>query len=109
LHSFCFFVKFFTMESEKEEKKEKSQVFQVHCPVCNTVLWIDPVTNEVIKFEREKKKKGSLDELLLKEKKKKEEVDRRFEATTELERERFRKAQEKFKKALTEIDKENSS
>jgi uncharacterized Zn finger protein (UPF0148 family) len=87
--------------------KEKSQVFRVSCPVCRTVLWIDPVCREVVKSEKAKKKKGTLDELLVREKKRKSEFDRKFEATAELEREKKKKAQEKFEEVLTKIDPED--
>ncbi|MEA2006269.1 MAG: hypothetical protein U9O50_08460 [Acidobacteriota bacterium] len=86
----------------KEEKKNP-KVFQTHCPICNSLLWIDPVKQEVIKHEQVKKKKSSLDELLLEEKERKDKFDRKFEATAELEKEKLRKAEEKFKKALHKI------
>ena len=90
-----------------QKKKEKKQVFQVLCPICKSFLWIDPVTEEVIQFEEKAgKKKKSLEDLLLKEKKKKDEADRRFEATAELEKKRSEKAEDKFKKALSKLDKE---
>lgn len=88
--------------------KKKSEVFQLVCPCCGSLLWIDPVTQEVIQFEkRGKKKKGSLDDLLLKEKKKKDEFDRKFQATAELEKKKWQEAQEKFKKALSRLDKKD--
>jgi len=84
--------------------EKKSNVFRVSCPVCRCVLWVDAVSREVVKSEKSKKKKGSLDELLEKEKKRKSEFDRKFEATAELEREKKKKAQEKFSEVLTKID-----
>lgn len=84
--------------------KDNHRVFQVVCPCCQAFLWIDPVNKEVIKSEKTKKKKGSLDDLLLKEKKKKDEVDRRFTATAELAKERQQKAKEKFEKAFANLD-----
>jgi hypothetical protein len=82
-------------------------VFCLSCPVCRTVLWIDAVSQEVVKSEREQKKKGTLDELLEKEKKRKSEFDRKFEATAELERKKKKKAQEKFAEGFTKMDSEN--
>jgi len=61
------------------------------------------VSHKVVKSEKSQKEKGSLDELLEKEKKRKGEFDRKFEATAELEREKKKKAQEKFAEALTKI------
>lgn len=94
------------MTKQKEESTKSPQVFQVNCPCCHTLLWIDLGTSEVIKFEKAKKKRGSLDEMLIKEKKRKGEFDRKFEATAELQKERLKKAKEKFEKALIDVDKE---
>jgi len=84
--------------------KIEPHVFQVECSCCRTKLWIDPVSKDVLKSEKAKKKKGSLDDLLLKEKKKKEAVDRRFAATAELAKEKQKIAQEKFEKAFTNLE-----
>ena len=84
--------------------KNERHVFQVECSCCQAKLWIDPVTKDVLKFQKAKKKKGSLDDLLLKEKKKKEAVDRRFAATAELAKEKQKLAKEKFEKAFSELE-----
>ncbi len=84
--------------------EKKTSVIHVSCPVCRSVLWIDPVSQGVVKSEKAKKKKGSLDDLLEKEKKRKSEFDRKFEATAELEREKKKKAQEQFAKVFTKIE-----
>lgn len=66
------------------------------------------MTRQVIQSEKSgKKKKGSLHELLSKEKERRDGYDRKFEATAELERQKWKKTQEKFKKAFTELDKED--
>ena len=83
---------------------EKDDVFQVDCPGCNLVLWIHPQTQQVIKSERPKKKKGSLDDLLIKEKKKKEEADLRCTSTAELAKKKKQVAQEKFEKAFGKLE-----
>ena len=88
------------------ESKGKTSVFEVECPCCHARIWIDPKTEAVIKTEKGKAKRSSLDDLLLKEKKKKEETDRRFTATAELAEERKQKAREMFEKALTEAEQE---
>ena len=80
-----------TMEEEKRGSKEKVQVLEVECPYCHSSLWVDPVEKAVIKSERGKKKKGTLDELLMKEKKRRDGIDRKFEATAEMEKERLKK------------------
>ena len=90
---------------KKEKKKE--QVFQVVCPCCQSILWIDSVTKEVIQHEKKgAKRKESLEELLLKEKKRKGEFERKFEATAELEKKRRERAEEGFRKALVEAKEE---
>ena len=91
-----------------KKAKGKKQVFQIICPCCQSILWTDPVTQEVIQFERKgAKKKESLEELLQKEKKRKSEFERKFDATAELGKKRKKKAEEGFKKALTEFEKED--
>jgi hypothetical protein len=87
------------------EEKNKNLV-RVSCPGCSTILWVDPVTQAVVKSEKGRKKKGSLDELLLKEKKKKEAVDRRFETTAELEKKKRKAAEDQFAKAFSKLNKE---
>jgi hypothetical protein len=86
------------------EIREKTGVFQLTCPCCRAVLWVDGEIKEVIKSEKAKKKKGSLDDLLLKEKKRQEEFDRKFEATFELRQEKQLKANEEFRKALEKAE-----
>lgn len=97
LHGLFFFVKFLLMKSS-----DKKEVFAINCPICRAVLWIDPITQEVIKSEKGKRKKESLEELLVKEKKRKDKFGRKFEATAELEKEKMEKVKEKFEKALVE-------
>ena len=93
------------MLMKNKEKKEK--VFQVQCPCCSASLWIDPISQVVLKSEKAKKVKGSLDELLDKEKKRQDEFGRKFEATAELEKEKKKKAQQKFEKAFLNIDEDD--
>lgn len=88
-------------------KKEK-KVFRIQCPGCQKVLWIDPVTQQVIRSEKGKRKKGTLDDLLVQEKKKREGFERKFEATSEMQKARKEKAKEIFEKALTNIGKKDS-
>jgi hypothetical protein len=88
-------------------EKEKKPVFQVKCPCCESLLWVDPVAQEVVQLEKKGgKKKESLDELLLKEKKRKGEFERKFEATAELAMKKREKAEEGFKKAIIKAQKE---
>jgi hypothetical protein len=91
------------MKTEKEKK-----VFRIQCPGCQRVIWIDPITRQVIRSEKGQRKKGTLDDLLVKEKKKREGFERKFKATSEMQKERKEKAREIFEKALTNIDKEDT-
>lgn len=87
--------------------KEKDKVFQVTCPCCRAILWVDAQTQGVIKSEKGAKRKESLDDLLLKEQKKKAEFERKFEATAELQKKKLEKAKEKFEKAFGDFNKKD--
>lgn len=90
------------------ESRKKAGVFEVVCPCCRSVLWVDAVSREIVKTEKQAaRKKGSLDDLLKKEIKRRDEFERKFEATAELERRKKEKAEEAFEKALTNVDKED--
>jgi len=83
------------------DEKTTAGVFEVVCPCCHSVLWVDSVSREVVKTEKHAaKKKGSLDDLLEKEKRRRDEFERKFEATAELERQKKEKAREAFEKAM---------
>ncbi len=84
---------------------EKADLLEVKCPLCQGLLWIDLKTRSVVRSEKGKKQKGSLDDLLQIEKKRKREFSQKFKATAELEREKRKKAQEQFDRVLTDIDK----
>jgi Zn-finger nucleic acid-binding protein len=87
------------------EEKDESRVFSVVCPCCGATLWIDGGTKSVLRSEKAKKAKGSLDEFLVKEHKRQSEFDRKFDATFELRKEKQSKADELFKKALEKAEK----
>jgi len=90
------------------EADKKVAVFEIVCPCCRSVLWVDGITREIVKTEKHAaKKKGSLDDLLEHEKKRQDEFERKFEATAELERQKKEKAREAFDKALGNVDKED--
>ncbi len=90
------------------ETEKKAGVFEIVCPCCRSVLWVDAISREIVKAEKHAaKKKGSLDDLLEKERKRLDEFDRKFEATAELERQKKEKAKEAFEKALVDADKED--
>jgi hypothetical protein len=90
------------------EGKTEAGVFEVVCPCCQSVLWVDGISREIVKTERHAaKQKGSLDDLLEKEKKRRDDFERKFEATAELERQKKDKAKETFEKALRKVGKED--
>jgi Zn-finger nucleic acid-binding protein len=87
------------------EKKDEAHVFSAVCPCCGATLWIDGGTKSVLRSEKAKKAKGSLDDFLAKEHKRQSEFDRKFDATFELQKEKHTKADELFKKALEKAEK----
>jgi len=89
--------------------KGKTRVFEVACPDCKSKLWIDSVTREVIKSEKCRRQRGSLDDMLLKEKKRTSEFSHKFEATAELQKEKKKKAEEKFRAAFNTSASEKES
>lgn len=90
------------------EETKSAGIFQIICPCCQSILWVDGILRQVVKAEKgAAKKKGSLDELLEREKKRKEGFERKFEATAELERQKKEKAEEAFEKALQKAEKED--
>ena len=87
------------------EIKDEARVFSLTCPCCEATLWVDGETRAVLRSEKAKRKKGSLDDLLVKEHKRQSEFDRKFDATFELQKEKHSKADELFKKALEKAEK----
>jgi len=87
------------------ETKEEGHVFSLVCPCCGATLWVDGEARAVLRSEKAKRQKGSLDDLLVKEHKRQSEFDRKFDATFELQKEKHNKADEAFKKALEKADK----
>jgi len=83
---------------------DREKTFEVTCPCCQAILWVDALARSVIKSEKAARKKESLDDLLLKEKKKKEAFESKFEATAEIEKQKRQKAKEKFEKAFDKLD-----
>ena len=80
------------------------KVFEIVCPHCQTVIWVDGENRHVLRTEKAARKKESLDELLPKEKQKKDGMATKFEATAALEQEKLKKAREKFDKAFENKD-----
>ena len=84
--------------------KEGPLVFAVACPCCEATLWVDGGTRSVLRSEKPKRKKGSLDDLVVKEHKRQSEFDRKFDATFELQKEKHSKADDLFKQALEKAE-----
>ena len=87
------------------DKNDDSHVYPIVCPCCGATLWIDGETRAVLRSEKPKKQKGSLDDLLVKEHKRQGEFDRKFDASFELQKEKHSKADELFKQALEKAEK----
>jgi hypothetical protein len=87
------------------DPEDKTHVFPVVCPCCGATLWLDGPTRSILRSEKAKKAKGSLDDLLVKEHKRQSEFDRKFDATFELQREKHAQADDLFKKALEKAEK----
>lgn len=87
------------------DNKDESHVFSAVCPCCGATLWIDGQTRSVLRSEKGKKAKGSLDDMLVKEKERQNGFGRKFDATFELQKERHAKADELFHKALEKAEK----
>jgi uncharacterized Zn finger protein (UPF0148 family) len=81
--------------SESDDK-----VFEIACPHCGTVIWVDGENRGVLKSEKIARKKESFDDLLAREKKKIEGMATKFEATASLEKQKKDKAKEAFDKAF---------
>jgi hypothetical protein len=88
------------------ETKDEPGVFQVTCPCCGALLWVDGKSRAVMKSEKAKKAKGSLDDFLVKEKARTDQFGRKFDATFELQKEKQAKADELFQKALEKAGKD---
>jgi hypothetical protein len=88
------------------ETKDEPGVFQVTCPCCGALLWVDGKSRAVMKSEKAKKAKGSLDDFLVKEKARTDQFGRKFDATFELQKEKHAKADELFQKALEKAGKD---
>jgi hypothetical protein len=88
--------------------EEKKKIFEVQCPCCRSTLWVDNLTGMVLKSEKAKKEKGSLEEMLQKEKERKTEFSYKFEATAEMQKEKKKKAEEKFRAAFGQSDSDES-
>ncbi len=93
---------------DKKNKQQDSRIFKVECPCCGSLLWIDSTQKAAIKFDKKRKKKGNLDDLILKEKKRKAAFETRLESTAELARERQKEAQRRYKEAFTRLEKKDN-
>ncbi len=87
---------------------EQGKVFEVVCPCCRSVVWVDATTGGIVKSERAVKKKESLDELRIQEKQKKDGVATKFEATADREKKKRELAKEKFARAFGSLDEDGS-
>jgi len=82
------------------EEKNDEKVFEISCPHCGTVIWVDGENRTVLKAERAARKKESLDDLLAREKTKRDGMATKFEATASLEKQKKDRARDAFEKAF---------
>ncbi len=82
------------------DEKTGGNVFEIACPHCGTVIWVDAEHQAVLKTERAARKKESLDDLLSREKTKRDGMATKFEATASLEKQKKDKARDAFSKAF---------
>jgi hypothetical protein len=101
-----FLINFINMD--KTNKQKDSKVFKVECPCCGSLLWIDSTHKVAIKYDKKRKKKGTLDDLILKERKRRAGFETRLESTAELARERQKEAQKRYKEALNQLEKQRN-
>jgi Zn-finger nucleic acid-binding protein len=85
--------------SAPDERNDDS-VFEITCPHCGTVIWVDGENRSVLKAERAARKKESFDDLLTREKTKRDSMATKFEATASLEKQKKDKARDAFAKAF---------
>lgn len=99
---------FWYSDDAMSQEKKDDRVFDVVCPCCHSILWVDGLSREVVKSEKSAaRKKENLDALLEKERKRQEEFERKFEATAELEKRKKERAAALFEKALGQTDKDD--
>jgi len=91
---------------DKKNKKQGTRVFKVECPCCGSLLWIDADQKVALRYDKKKKSKGDLDDLILKEKKRKAGFETRLQSTAELAREKQKEAQKRYNEAFTQFGKQ---
>ncbi|HNQ80574.1 MAG: hypothetical protein PHF93_03760 [Acidobacteriota bacterium] len=82
------------------EERNGDQAFEIACPHCGTVIWVDGRNRSILKTERAARKKESLDDLLAREKTKKDGLATKFEATASLQKQKKDRAKDAFAKAF---------
>jgi len=81
-----------------------TELIRIECPGCRLVLWVDPVSRDVVKTEKPEKEKASLDDLLIQEKNKKLAADQRFISTARLRDRKKAEARKRFAEALSDVE-----
>jgi hypothetical protein len=81
-----------------------SKLVRVECPGCRLVLWLDPATGDIIKTEKTKKEKASLDHLLVQERQKQLAADKRYSSTAQLRDIKKTEARKRFDEVLSKVE-----
>lgn len=68
------------------------------------VLWLDPATGDIIKTEKIKKEKTSLDHLLVQERRKQLAADKRYSSTAQLRDMKKSEARKRFAEVLSKVE-----
>ena len=81
--------------------------FEIDCPVCEALIVIDRTSGEVL-WHKEKVRKagGSIDEMVSRMNEQKSETEKKFDKVLESQKDRSRLLEEKFKEALSRVDKD---
>lgn len=82
-----------------------SKKFEITCPCCETRLQVDSQTGEVIWEERKPKSHGSLSDLVKGLGSQRKEQETLFKKQSEIQKERSRLLDEKFKESHKHVDK----
>jgi hypothetical protein len=85
--------------------------FEIACPCCEATIVIDAHTGEILfsNAPKQKKSTGSLESMVAGLESQKSEAEKRFERELELQKDRSRLLEEKFKEAMKRVDKSDTS
>lgn len=87
-----------------------SDKFEIACPCCEATIVIDAHSGEILFSKaKQQKKTGSLESMVAGLESQKTEAEKRFERELELQKDRSRLLEEKFKEAMKRVDKNDKT